>query len=154
MTNIFLAAMSLLIAGTYALGITQIPLLGFGDPLGPKLLPGFLAGALALVGLALLIEGRSIAGLRTDFARFNSFIRAREFAVVAAVTCWTAFYFATFDYLGYLVSTSIFLTGLMITAHRGRRSVAAAVAFSFSVGSYLLFALLFAVPLPRGILPF
>lgn len=42
----------------------------------------------------------------------------------------------------------------MVSAHRGSRFVAIAVGICFSIGSYLLFALLFAVPLPRGILPF
>lgn len=154
MTYVFLAATAFFIAGAYWIGITQIPLLGFGDPLGPKLLPSFLAAALVAVGCALLVEGRSIAGLKTDFTRFSTFVRTREFGLIAAVTCWTALYFTTFTYLGYLLSTSLFLTVLMATAHRGNRLVAVTVAISFSVGSYLLFALLFAVPLPRGILPF
>ncbi len=154
MTQIALGICALIIAGLYASGISQIPLLGFGDPLGPKLLPMFLVGALVIVALALLVEGRSVAGLKDDFIRIRHFLGSRDFGVVAAVTVWTALYFATFSYLGYVLATSLFLSGLMTAVHRGRRFVAIAVAVPFSICSYLLFALLFAVPLPRGILPF
>lgn len=154
MTQIALGLSAIVLALLYAIGISQIPLLGFGDPLGPKLLPMFLAGAFAIVGLALLVEGRSVAGLRGDFGRFRGFIKSRDFATVAAVAVWTALYFAAFSYLGYLLSTMLFLSVLMTAAHKGRRAVAISVALLFSIGSYLLFALVFGVPLPRGLLPF
>lgn len=154
MTQIALGLSAIVLALLYAIGISQIPLLGFGDPLGPKLLPMFLAGALGIVGLALLVEGRSVAGLSGGFDRFRGFIKSRDFAIVAAVAIWTALYFSAFSYLGYLLSTALFLSVLMALAHRGRRSVAISVALSFSIGSYLLFAQVFGVPLPRGLLPF
>lgn len=154
MTSIILGVFALVIAAAYTVGISQIPLLGFGDPLGPKLLPAILAGALVVVGLVLLAEGRVSAGvLGKDFLRLRTFARSREFRAVAGVTVWIALYFAAFHPLGYILSTAAFLSGLMVTFHTGRRSVALVVAISFSIGSYLLFALLFSVPLPRGILP-
>lgn len=107
MTYLFLAAAAFLIAGAYSIGIAQIPLLGFGDPLGPKLLPTFLTAAFVVVGCALLVEGRSVAGLKADYARFGHFVRTREFGLVAAVTAWTAIYFIAFSYLGYLLATAI-----------------------------------------------
>lgn len=154
MINLALAAASFLIAGLYTFGIFQIPLLGFGDPLGPRLFPSILAGSLVLIGIALLVEGRSLQTLRADHARFTAYVRETDFRIVAAVVVWTGLYFAAFAPLGYLLSTAVFLLGLILTFHRGSRPVGAGVAVLFATGSYFLFAGLFGVPLPRGILPF
>lgn len=154
MTNIALGVAAFLIAGLYTFGILQIPLLGFGDPLGPRLLPSILAAALAVVGLALIVEGRNLQILRADAARFGAYLRSQDFRVFAAVVAWTALYFAAFKPFGYLLSTAVFLLGLVLVLHRGSRIVGTAVAVLFAVGSYFLFARLFGVPLPRGILPF
>lgn len=154
MTNIALGLTTFLIAGLYTVGILQIPLLGFGDPLGPRLLPSMLAAALAAVGVALLIEGRDLQTLRADYARFSAYVRQTDFRIVASVVIWTGCYFAAFSPIGYLVSTAVFLLGLILVFHRGSRIAGAAVALLFAAGSYLLFSGLFGVALPRGILPF
>lgn len=154
MTNITLGLGAFLIAGLYALGILQIPLLGFGDPLGPRLFPSILSVALVLVGMTLLIEGRSLNSLRADYARFSAYISGTDFRIVASVAIWLGLYFAAFARLGYLLSTAIFLLGLIIVFHKSNRVTGASVAILFATGSYFLFAGLFGVPLPRGILPF
>lgn len=68
MTNIILGLGAFLIAGLYTFGIFQIPLLGFGDPLVPRLFPSILAGTLLLIGVALLVETRSIQSKRADLS--------------------------------------------------------------------------------------
>lgn len=153
MTNLALGSAAFLIAGLYAFGILQIPLLGFGDPLGPRLLPSILTAALTVIGICLLIEGRNLKTLRADYARFSSYIGQTDFRIVASVALWTGFYFAAFSPIGYLLSTTAFLLGLILVFHRGSRIVGATVAVLFAAGSYFLFSGLFGVPLPRGILP-
>lgn len=154
MTNVALGVAAFVVCALYTFGILQIPLLGFGDPLGPRLLPSILAGALGLVGVALIVEGRSLAVLRADAARFRAYLRSQDFRVFAAVVAWTALYFAAFKPFGYLLSTAFFLLGLILTLHRGSRLAGTGVAVLFAVGSYFLFARVFGVPLARGILPF
>jgi putative tricarboxylic transport membrane protein len=154
MTNVALGLTAFLIAGLYTLGILNIPLLGFGDPLGPRLLPSFLAGAMALIGVALIVEGRSLSGIREDWARFRSYLSGQDFRVVAAATVWTGLYFVAFGPLGYLLSTALFLLGMIGLFHRGSKITGAVVSVLFAAISYALFAGIFAVPLPRGILPF
>lgn len=153
MTNIALGLSAFLIAALYAFGIFQIPLLGFGDPLGPRLFPFILTGALVLVGTALLIEGRSLRTLRADYTRFSAYVRDTDFRIFASVVVWIGLYFLGFAPLGYLLSTTIFLLGLILVFHKGNRLVGTSVAILFAAGSYFLFASLFGVPLPRGILP-
>jgi putative tricarboxylic transport membrane protein len=145
---------SFLIAGLYSIGIFQIPLLGFGDPLGPRLFPLILAVSLALIGVVLLIEGRGASGTRADFARLSAYFRHSDFRTAAAVIAWTGLYYVAFKPVGYLVSTTVLLFGLMMAFHHGSRLIGAVIAVLFAAGSYFLFFGLFGVPLPRGILPF
>lgn len=153
MTNVALGLVAFLVAGLYTFGILQIPLLGFGDPLGPRLLPMILTGVLVLVGGALILDGRRASTFRADYARLAGYVRSQDFRTVALVAAWTAAYFALFSPLGYLLSTAAFLLALTFTFHRGSRVTAAIVSILFSAGSYALFSGLFNVPLPRGILP-
>ncbi|ATN35958.1 hypothetical protein ACO34A_19315 [Rhizobium sp. ACO-34A] len=154
MINLSLGLSAFMIAGLYTLGILQIPILGFGDPLGPRLLPGLLAGAMVLIGIALVIEGLKQRDLRTGIARLADYFRDRDFRVTVIVVAWTALYFAVFTTVGYLVATAVFLLGLILAFHRGSRIAGATVSVAFAVGSYFLFAGLFGVPLPSGILFF
>ncbi len=154
MTNIALGLSAFLIAALYAFGIFQIPLLGFGDPLGPRLFPSILAISLVLIGIILLIEGRQLRTFRADYTRFVAYVKDTDFRIVFSVILWTGLYFAAFAPVGYLLSTAIFLLGLVLAFHRGSRFAGTTVAILFAAGSYFLFAGLFGVPLPRGILPF
>ncbi|MNI20701.1 Tripartite tricarboxylate transporter TctB family protein [compost metagenome] len=154
MTNIILGLGAFLVAGLYTFGIFQIPLLGFGDPLGPRLFPSILAGSLLLIGVALLIEARSIQGKGADLSRLFAYFKSSDFRTITTVVGCTGLYFLTFAPLGYLVSTTILLFGLIFVFHRGSRLVGGSVALVFPTATYFLFAGLFGVPLPSGILPF
>lgn len=154
MINIVLACTAFLIAGLYTFGIFQIPLLGFGDPLGPRLFPTILAGSLVLIGIALFIEARGVRTKGADLSRLVAYIRGSDFRTVTIVVVWTGLYFLVFTPLGYLVSTTTLLVGLILVFNRGSRLVGGGVALIFPTVTYFLFAGLFGVPLPSGILPF
>jgi putative tricarboxylic transport membrane protein len=153
MTNIALALVAFLIAALYSFGIFQIPLLGFGDPLGPRLFPSVLAGSLVLIGLSLLILGGNARSACADLKRFSAYLKHTDFRAVAAIVAWTGLYYVAFVPVGYLVSTTILLLGLILAFHRGGRLIGAGVAVLFATGTYFLFSGLFGVALPRGIIP-
>ncbi|ALM82260.1 tripartite tricarboxylate transporter TctB family protein [Bordetella sp. N] len=154
MTQLALGVVALIIALIYGWGISQIPVLQFGDPLGPRLFPEVLTVALIVIGIALIVQGRGRAALRADWVRFYRYVRGQDFRVLLTVSIWTGLYFLFFETLGYALATAAFLLGLILRFHRGNRYVGAAVAILFAGGSYLLFAGLFGVPLPAGLLPF
>jgi putative tricarboxylic transport membrane protein len=65
----------------------------------------------------------------------------------------TAGYYAVFDYLGFVVATSIYLLGMMAWFNRGKWLVNILTAVLFSALIYFMFVKL-DVSLPKGILPF
>ena len=144
---------SILIAAVYLYGTEQIPTLQIGDPLGPKAFPRLL-GVFLLVGAALLFiemwKDRKEPAPRTapDESR-----ELRHIWVIAAVTVWTAIYYALFDTLGYIVATTIYLLALMAWFNRGKWAVNVLTSVLFCALSYLMFVKL-DVNLAKGILPF
>lgn len=152
MLSTLVAAVGILIVAVYSYGIAQIPVLAIGDPLGPRVFPMLLAGAMLLTTCLLLLEGRKTRDWRAGAEALSVVVRT-DFKVVIPAALWLGLYFVAFEPLGYLLATAIFLTGLMIASHRGRRWVAVVTAFGFSIVSYAFFSGVFSVPLPRGIMP-
>ena len=73
--------------------------------------------------------------------------------MIAAVTAWTAIYYALFDALGYIVATAIYLFALMAWFNRGKWMPNTLTSVLFCVLSYVMFVKL-DVNLAKGILPF
>ena len=72
--------------------------------------------------------------------------------VLLAMVVWTALYYTAFEPVGYLVSTAVFLGGLLSYFHRGHYRTNLLVALGFVVIVDLVFSRLLNVPLPAGIL--
>ena len=77
----------------------------------------------------------------------------RYAGMIAVITVWTGIYYAAFEPLGYVVSTLIYLLGLMAWFNRGKWVANVATAALFAGLSYWMFVAL-DVRLPTGILPF
>ncbi len=74
---------------------------------------------------------------------------------IAAVITANALYIALLDRVGYLASTFVLLYFLLqVQEGRGRRIRAAAGAAATSVATYLIFAKLLQLNLPKGLIPF
>jgi putative tricarboxylic transport membrane protein len=145
---------TLLIAAAYFYGITQIPSLEIGDPLGPRVFP-YLIGAGLLVSAAWLLleiiqaekaaqpEPAPEAGPGDDH---------RHFVLIAAVVVWMAIYFAVFEWLGFLLATPLFLLVLMAYLNRGKWLANVSTVVVFTVGTYALFSKVLGVSLAKGLL--
>ena len=144
---------SILIAAAYFYGTEQIPTLQIGDPLGPKAFPRLL-GVFLLIGAGLLFiemwKDRKEPAPQAASAGPREW---RHLWVIAAVTVWTAIYYALFDTLGYIVATTIYLLALMAWFNRGKWVPNTLTSVLFCVLSYLMFVKL-DVNLAKGILPF
>ncbi len=118
-----------------------------GQPYGPALFPGLIAGGLALASLALLWQGLRSgrpwlevdAGLRSG----------RQLAAFAAALAGMVFYILAVDALGFIVCSVIVLMALLV-ALRVRVPVALAVALLATLVIHTCFYKLLRVPLPWG----
>ena len=71
-----------------------------------------------------------------------------------AIAVWTAIYIATFEPLGFVLSTAIYLLVLTAYFNRNRWLMNVLTSVLFAVISYFMFTKLLGVNLPLGILPF
>jgi putative tricarboxylic transport membrane protein len=142
---------AIVLAGVYFWATAQIPSLEIGDPLGPKVFPRLLGVGLLVAAVMLLLE------MRRGTPRVESAEEAgdrRHFPMIAAVVTWTFLYFITFERIGFLIGTTIYLFVLMAYFHRGRWRTNVLTSVLFAACAYLLFSRLLDVNLPRGVLPF
>ncbi len=144
----------LLLAGVYFWATAQIPSLELGDPLGPKAFP-------RMLGIGLLI---SAAMLLAEILRDR---RKRKTAtppaawrwdphqwIVIAIAAWTALYILAFEWLGYMLSTVIYLLVLTSWFNRGRHLMNVLTCVLFVIISYVAFNKVLGVNLAQGIIPF
>lgn len=145
---------TLILAAVYFYATAQIPSLEIGDPLGPKAFPRILGiGLLITAGMLFMEmwkarkaeEPKDAGGEQQDY---------HHYFIVAAVVVWTGLYFAVFEWLGYIVSTAVFLIVLTAYFNRGKWVANVLTSVLFGIGGYVMFSKLLDVNLPRGILPF
>ena len=154
---------TLLLAGVYFYATEQLPSLEIGDPLGPKAFPRLLGIGLLITAVVLLLEilraRKSPAPKAADSAMRGAPIIVGADTrgapvIVGAVALWTLLYFITFERLGYILSTSLYLLALTNYFNRGKTIANVLTSVLFPIISYLMFTKLLGVTLPPGILPF
>jgi len=154
LTDRVILALTVIIAVIYLYASTQIPLLAIGDPLGPKAFP-------QLLGIALLISA-GIFGLELWRARGRKPDEAVEpsepvfdgkvIPVLLVVVLWTGLYYLSFEWLGYVLGTIVYLLPMTMWFNRGRWIANVVSCVLFATFTYLLFVKL-EVRLPSGLLP-
>ncbi len=146
--------LTVVLAAVYLYATEQFPALEISDPLGPKAFPRLLGAALLLTAAVLLLEMvRKKKRTKNDGGEDTS-SHWRQSLVIGTAVIWTGLYFVVFERLGYALSTTFYLLGLMAYFHRGKWLVNLLTSFLYSFISYWMFAKLLDVPLARGILPF
>ncbi len=145
-----LLAATLAITGGYVWLTLALPSPSLGDPLGPQIFPLLICAGLVLCVTMLAAElllGRRRAGTTTTAGEP---VDARSLAVVAGITAWTGLYFFSFERAGFVISTTLFLFGLMSVFNAGRWRINACTAAGFTLGAWLLFVQVLSVRLPGG----
>jgi putative tricarboxylic transport membrane protein len=156
--SLLLLAVALMIAGGYLYMTLALPYPALSDPLGPQIFPLLVCAGLFLCAVLMAVEAwraNAAAATRTPStgdtgARFDT----GALLVVGGICVWTALYFVAFERAGFVISTVVFLFGLMAVFNPGRTGVNACCAAGFALGAWLLFVKLLSVRLPSGILPF
>jgi len=155
-----LAGCAVIGALIYLYADSQLPLVRIGDPLGPKIFPAIIGGGLLLSGLLLMLETYrkrqqvvSAAAPSSQAPAHAPQDRQRP-GVLLGMLAWTVIYYFAFEPVGYLVSTVVFLLGLLTMFHRKKPRTNLAVALGFTAVIYSIFTQLLHVPMPQGILEF
>ena len=158
MADRIILACTLVLAGVYFWATAQIPSLELGDPLGPKAFPRMLGVGLLLGAAMLLVEiirNTAKAKLSAGQGGASSELKGdRHHWLVVAIAVWTAIYIVTFEPLGFVLSTAIYLLVLTAYFNRNRWLMNVLTSVLFAVISYFMFTKLLGVNLPLGILPF
>ncbi len=142
MTDRIFAAIALLVVLAYgAIAFTVIRAPFQYDPLGPESWPRILSVVAALCLLAILV--------RPD--RLEGFGGRRQLLQVGLMVLALVLYAASFQRLGFIVSTALF-SGVVAWWTGARPLFAAAYGVLFGVLGYLLFVRVLALNLPAGIL--
>ena len=154
LTDRVICVITLVLAAVYLYGTAQIPSLEIGDPLGPKAFPRLLGIGL-IIGAVLLFLESVRAGKQPAALHSLSTEDRRHLWMIAAVTGWSALYFAVFEMLGYIIATTIYLLAMMAYFNRGKWLANILTSVLFCIGSYYLFTQILGVTLAKGsILPF
>ncbi len=152
---VLLLVATLATAAAYLRATLALPYPELADPLGPKIFPMLVSGGLFLCALLMVVDLRRAGDGRTAILlEGNQPFDARSTLMVLGITAWTGAYFFAFERAGFVLSTAIFLAGLMHVFHRGHVLTNLCTAAGFTAGAWLLFTRVLSVRLPQGLLPF
>ncbi len=128
-------------------GYPKIP----GQPVGPALFPGLIAGGLCIAGVLLVARGwRQRAGQR--WLEWDAWVRSpRHVLAFATVLAAVLFYIFAAQALGFLLTAAIALSALLLVL-RVRLLPALAIAVIAALVVHFAFYKLLKVPLPWGVL--
>lgn len=145
-TGIFAVVLGLAyLAGTY-----NIPVFDAADSVGPRSFPFLIAAITIGCGLALIVSD-----LRSTERKPFSWKFAAESGVwlrILATMVAGIAYGLVLDWLGYLIATFFFMLAVSTLINVGRHKQNVIIAVLFSVVSFISFALLLKLSLPRGLL--
>jgi putative tricarboxylic transport membrane protein len=117
---------------------------------GAGFFPAVIGGIFSILSLALLITASLGKNDREEKVRFwkgeKSWVKV-SLALLALV-----FYLIFLDYLGYILTTVLFLFLLLKFVGKKGWAVSLCTAVLLSLGSYALFRTVLGVPLPRGLI--
>lgn len=138
----------LLVGVIYLVLVFQLEPASIGNPQSPKFFPGMVAVLMIGLSIALLVqEFRSTTSAgETDQ---TSGVDRESIVQISLVTVCAVIYAVLFNRLGYVLSTILFLEGVLAVFNGPRRWIQnTLVAVIFSVVVYVLFFKLFNVYLP------
>ncbi len=148
--NLTTGIFSVVLGLAYLAGTYNIPVFDAADAVGPRSFPFLVAAIVIGCGVALIIND-----LRSKERKPFSWGFAAESGIwiKIVVTMLAGIgYGLVLDWLGYLIATFFFMMIVTTLINVGRHKQNLIIAVLFSVISFLSFALLLKLSLPRGLL--
>jgi putative tricarboxylic transport membrane protein len=152
-SRLFIAAFGFVLAVVYATAASRLSVPAFSDPVGPRMFPYALAIALCIASVLLIVEHFVLERRRHGAALEATEADGVTRVAIVALALLTAYY-VVFDFLGFLVSTVLFLVAFLSFSNRDQWKTNVIVAVLFPLGIYLLLDRLFGARLPAGIIEF
>lgn len=146
-SRLVVAAVGIALAGCYAFEASRLRLPAFSDPMGPREVPYLIAAGMCLSCVALVMEHLFKSNRATE-----SGDESRMTSVALMTLCLLLGYYLTFQSLGFILSTALFLLVFLSFTNRGRWRVNIALAILFPIAAYVLLDTLLGARLPAGIL--
>ncbi|MEK6264762.1 MAG: tripartite tricarboxylate transporter TctB family protein [Clostridium sp.] len=134
----------------YILAAYLLPRATIGKPLGPSKFPFLLGGILVALGILLF--------LRSDMSKTKEALnqlkkmseKEKSNSKLIALTCvFCVIYALIFDSFGFVISTFIFLQGMLYLTNKKRIIQNSIVSICFSIGIYILFSKFLGIILPQ-----
>jgi len=139
-----------LAAGIYGLIFSiQLPLGRWNQP-GPAVFPLSLSILLCVFGVSWFIRGKGNVE-KKETVGLGEFLR--KFITPIQIVVLTAAFILTFNSLGYLLASMLYLFVLFFWVSRYRFWTALGLAIAFGTGSWLFFGKVLTTSLPQGFLP-
>lgn len=147
--NFTTGILGIIIGSIYLLAIQSFPEARAGDATGPKFFP-LLIGSISIIsGVFLCLMDRK---KRSEAFQWG-FTAEREILIMIGIsTVLGVIYGLVIEGWGYLLSTAIFLFCIIFMINRGRLIQNIIFSLLFPVVTYLLFAVVLHLSLPRGII--
>jgi putative tricarboxylic transport membrane protein len=134
----------------YLFGTTLVPIFDAGDQTGPRAFPYLVSAVVILSGLGLLVKDWRSAK-RVPFSWGFSTDRAIWLKILATMVAGIV-YGLVLDSLGYLIATFLFMVAVSELINVGRHAQNLVIAVAFSLVTFISFALILKLSLPRGLL--
>ena len=136
----------------YLVGTFRIHVMDAGDEVGPRVFPFLIAATVIICGLWLLVK-EAINKERKAFS--FGFIAERDIWMRILLSMAAGIiYGLILDGLGYLLSTVLFMFTVGELINVGRHRQNAVIALAFAIVTFIAFALILKLSMPRGILGF
>jgi putative tricarboxylic transport membrane protein len=148
--NLTTGIFSVILGLVYLAGTYNIPLNEAGDSVGPRSFPFLVAALVTISGLGLIVSD-----LRSSDRKPFSWKFAAESDVwlrILVTMVAGVGYGLVLEWLGYLIATVIFMIIVSSLINVGRHKQNLIISLSFSVISFISFALVLKLSLPRGLL--
>ena len=150
-SRLYIAAFGFVLAVLYGSAASRLSIPAFSDPVGPRLFPYMLAVGLCVASLALILEHVVTAKKRREAAASEEDGMTRIALVALGML---TIYYVVFDYLGFLVSSALFLIAFLSYSNRGQWKTNILISVFFPLAIYILLDRLLGARLPDGILDF
>lgn len=145
-----------LLATAYLWADSRLPSNSLGDPLGPRLFPALIGCGLLLSAVLLVLEMRAKGNAPEPASEEAPHDEAHHVSgwVLLGTAAWLGLYYACMEPAGYLISTFVFLAGMLTYFNRGRWRMNAIIAVTFTLVVNALFTHALGIPLAEGVLHF
>jgi len=154
--NMITGFFAVALGGIYLIATLNLRHPTMGDPTGPKVFPLIVAILLIFLGVLLLMKEIITPKERRSILSFQLPAEGKKVLIRIVITAIAGIiYGLVLVPLGYLISTTVFMLGLMFlvnTFARWKQNIM--VSFGFSLVTYIGFATLLHLSLPRGIFSF